>query len=109
MARDDADANSDVDLLVDVPPGAYAFVLGAMLMDALDLLGRRVDIVTWSALNPPSVNGCFVKRNACNPPGLRQKLRKVGVQECCRREAEGLDPGAMGADDSNIEGLAVIA
>jgi uncharacterized protein len=52
MARDDADANSDVDLLVDVPPGTSAFVLGAMLMDAQDLLGRRVDIVTRSALNP---------------------------------------------------------
>jgi predicted nucleotidyltransferase len=54
MPRDDADANSDVDLLVDVPPGASAFVLGAMLMDAQDLLGRRVDIVTRSALNPPA-------------------------------------------------------
>jgi len=36
----------------DLPPGASAFVLGAMLMDAQDLLGRRVDIVTRSALNP---------------------------------------------------------
>jgi uncharacterized protein len=52
MARDDARVDSDVDLLVDVPPGASAFVLGAMLMDAQDLLGRRVDIVTRSALNP---------------------------------------------------------
>lgn len=52
MARGDADMNSDVDLLVDVPPGTSAFVLGAMLMDAQDLLGRRVDIVTRAALNP---------------------------------------------------------
>lgn len=52
MARDDAGSNSDVDLLVDAPPGASAFVLGAMLMDAQDSLGRRVDIVTRSALNP---------------------------------------------------------
>lgn len=52
MARDDARADSDVDLLVDVPPGTSAFVLGAMLMDAQDLLGRRVDIVTRSSLNP---------------------------------------------------------
>jgi uncharacterized protein len=52
MARGDADMNSDVDLLVDAPPGTSAFVLGAMLMDAQDLLGRRVDIVTRSALNP---------------------------------------------------------
>lgn len=52
MARDDARAASDVDLLVDVPPGVSAFVLEAMLMDAQDLLGWRVDIVTRSALNP---------------------------------------------------------
>jgi uncharacterized protein len=52
MAREDARADSDVDLLVDVPPGTSAFVLGAMLMDAQDLLGRRVDIVTRSSLNP---------------------------------------------------------
>jgi uncharacterized protein len=52
MAREDARPDSDVDLLVDVPPGTSAFVLGAMLMDAQDLLGRRVDIVTRSALNP---------------------------------------------------------
>jgi uncharacterized protein len=52
MAREDARPDSDVDLLVDVPPGTSAFVLGAMLMDAQDLLGRRVDIVTRSSLNP---------------------------------------------------------
>lgn len=52
MAREDARADSDVDLLVDVPAGTSAFVLGEMLMDAQDLLGRRVDIVTRSSLNP---------------------------------------------------------
>lgn len=52
MARADARPDSDVDLLVDAPPGTSAFVLGAMLMDAQDLFGRRVDIVTRSSLNP---------------------------------------------------------
>ncbi len=52
MARGDADADSDVDLLVDAPAGISAFVLGEMLMDAQDLLGRRVDIVTRAALHP---------------------------------------------------------
>lgn len=52
MARGDADADSDLDLLVDVPAGISAFVLGEMLMDAQDLLGRRVDIVTQAALHP---------------------------------------------------------
>ena len=52
MARGDADESSDVDLLVDTPPGTSAFVLGEMLMDAQDLLGRRVDIVTRPTLHP---------------------------------------------------------
>ena len=52
MARDDADADSDVDLLVEPGPGASGFALGALLMDAQDLLGRRVDVVTPAALHP---------------------------------------------------------
>lgn len=52
MARGDASESSDVDLLVDVPPGVSGFALGALLMDAQDMLGRRVDIVTVAALHP---------------------------------------------------------
>lgn len=52
MARDDTDEDSDVDLLVETGPETSGFVLGALLMDAQDLLGRRVDIVTQSALHP---------------------------------------------------------
>jgi predicted nucleotidyltransferase len=52
MARDDADADSDVDLLVETTPQTSGFVLGALLMDAQDLLGRRVDVVTEAALHP---------------------------------------------------------
>ena len=52
MARDDAVASSDVDLLVETTPGTSGFTLGALLMDAQDLLGRRVDLVTESALHP---------------------------------------------------------
>ena len=48
MARGD----SDVDLLVTLPPGASALALGGLLMDAQDLLGRRVDVVTEPALHP---------------------------------------------------------
>jgi hypothetical protein len=51
MARGDANAQSDVDLLVEAP-GVSGFALGAMLMDAQDLLGRKVDIVTTAALHP---------------------------------------------------------
>ena len=52
MARDDADASSDVDLLVETAPDTSGFVLGALLMDARDLLGRRVDVVTEKSLHP---------------------------------------------------------
>ena len=54
MARGDADADadSDVDLLVTLPPGASALALGGLLMDAQELLGRRVDVVTEPALHP---------------------------------------------------------
>ena len=52
MARGDAGADSDVDLLVTLPPGASALALGGLLMDAQDLLGRRVDVVTEPALHP---------------------------------------------------------
>ena len=52
MARDDADASSDVDLLVETAPDTSGFVLGALLMDAQGLLGRRVDVVTEKSLHP---------------------------------------------------------
>ena len=52
MARDDADASSDVDLLVETAPDTSGFVLGALLTDAQDLLGRRVDVVTEKSLHP---------------------------------------------------------
>jgi len=52
MARDDANSTSDVDLLVESKEPVSGFSLGAMLMDAQDLLGRKVDIVTIQALHP---------------------------------------------------------
>jgi predicted nucleotidyltransferase len=52
MARGGADKSSDVDLLVRPLPGTSLLDLGGLLMDAQDLLGRRVDVVSESALNP---------------------------------------------------------
>jgi predicted nucleotidyltransferase len=52
MARDDANDASDIDLLVDAPPGTSGFTLGALLMDLQDVFGRRVDVVTENALHP---------------------------------------------------------
>ena len=55
MSRDDGkDTNdaSDVDLLVTLAPGISALALGGLLLDAQELLGRRVDVVTEASLHP---------------------------------------------------------
>lgn len=52
MSRDDANDNSDVDLLVTLTPGTSALALGGLLLDAQELLGRRVDVVTEASLRP---------------------------------------------------------
>ena len=52
MSRDDANDESDVDLLVTLAPGTSALALGGLLLDAQDLLGRRVDVVTEASLHP---------------------------------------------------------
>ncbi|MCK7495282.1 MAG: nucleotidyltransferase domain-containing protein [Comamonadaceae bacterium] len=51
MARGDADDDSDVDLLVTLAPGASGLALGGLLMDAQELPGRRVDLVTEGGLH----------------------------------------------------------
>jgi uncharacterized protein len=50
MARGDSGPDSDVDLLVRPLPGTSLLDLGGLLMDAQDLLGRRVDVVSERAL-----------------------------------------------------------
>jgi predicted nucleotidyltransferase len=52
MARGDARPGSDVDLLVEVPPGVSGLAIGGLVMDAQELLGRHVDVVTTAALGP---------------------------------------------------------
>lgn len=53
MARGDAHAQSDVDLLVDNTSAQLTgFELGALQMDAQDILGRKVDLLTPNALHP---------------------------------------------------------
>jgi predicted nucleotidyltransferase len=52
MQRGDAGADSDVDLLVTLAPGTSALALGGLLLDAQQLLGRRVDVVTEAGLHP---------------------------------------------------------
>jgi predicted nucleotidyltransferase len=52
MSRADSTEQSDVDLLVTLAPGTSALALGGLLMDAQELLGRRVDVVTEAGLHP---------------------------------------------------------
>ncbi len=51
MSRGDGSDNSDVDLLVTLAPGTSALALGGLLLDAQELLGRRVDVVTEASLH----------------------------------------------------------
>jgi uncharacterized protein len=52
MARGDAGADSDIDLLVSLPPGRSGLALGGLLMDVQDLTHRKVDVVTEAGLHP---------------------------------------------------------
>ena len=52
MSRGDGSDNSDVDLLVTLAPGTSGLALGGLLLDAQELLGRRVDVVTEASLHP---------------------------------------------------------
>jgi predicted nucleotidyltransferase len=52
MSRGDDSQGSDLDLLVTLAPGTSALALGGLLMDAQDLLGLRVDVVTEASLQP---------------------------------------------------------
>lgn len=45
VARGEADAESDVDFLVDMEPGRPALDLSELILDLQEMLGRRVDVV----------------------------------------------------------------
>ena len=61
VARGEADAESDIDLLVDMAPGRSLFDMGGLLMDLPEMLGHNVDIVT--------------------PQGLRDRIRDRVLKE----------------------------
>ena len=52
VARGDARDDSDIDLLVDAPPGAAIKELLALRATFEQILGRSVDLVTYGALKP---------------------------------------------------------
>lgn len=52
VARGDDDAASDIDLLVDLEPGADLLDLAGLEVELQDLLGRRIDLVPARMLRP---------------------------------------------------------
>lgn len=52
MSRDDANENSDLDLLVELEKGRTGFALGGFLQDVSELVHRKVDVVTEKSLHP---------------------------------------------------------
>ena len=51
VARGEADAASDIDLLVDIEPGRTLFDLSELIFDLQELLGHDVDLVTEKGLH----------------------------------------------------------
>lgn len=51
MARNDANKNSDLDLLVELEEGQSGFALGGFLEDVSSLIDRKVDVVTEKSLH----------------------------------------------------------
>jgi len=52
VARGEADAQSDVDLLVELERGRSLLDHAALMLDLESLLGRRVDVATERGLKP---------------------------------------------------------
>ena len=55
VARGEADAGSDVDLLVDLEPGRSLFDRAALVVDLQDLLGTTVDVVSEAGIPAEAV------------------------------------------------------
>lgn len=51
VARGEEEADSDIDILVELEEGRSLFDLGGLLMDLQKLLGRKVDVVTEKGLH----------------------------------------------------------
>jgi predicted nucleotidyltransferase len=52
MVRGQADAQSNIDLLVDLEPGRSVMDLGGLLMDLREHLNCKVDVMTEAMLKP---------------------------------------------------------
>ena len=85
MSRNDAREHSDVDLLVTLLPGTSALALGGLLLDAQQLLGRRVDVVTEASLHPALRARAGRRRAAVTPGPEADRVLVAHMQDCLAR------------------------
>jgi len=52
LARGEDDEESDVDLLVELEPGRSLLDLAELKVELEEVLGRRVDVITYDSLHP---------------------------------------------------------
>ena len=52
LARGEGDEESDVDLLVELEPGRSLLDLAELKVELEEVLGRRVDVITYDSLHP---------------------------------------------------------
>ncbi len=45
--------DSDIDILVEFPPNSTLFDAGGLLMDLQEVLGKKVDLVSYSGIKEP--------------------------------------------------------
>ena len=91
MSRDDGGdqtrESSDLDLLVTLAPGTSALALGGLLLDAQELLGRRVDVVTEAALHPATARQRNGKcRAVVNPGPEADRVLLAHMRDCLGRD-----------------------
>jgi hypothetical protein len=67
VARSDADAESDIDILVDLEPGRSLLDLGGLLVDLRAALERDVDVVVRSGLPPASAGSARLEPYEMRP------------------------------------------
>ena len=72
LARGEADAESDIDFLVELEAGRSLFDLGGPQMELETLLGRRVDVVTAGGLKA-RIRECMLREAlpVCQPEMVR--------------------------------------
>jgi len=52
FVRGDAKRNSDIDILVKLPPGSSLLDLVGLKMELVKKMGRKVDVLTFNSISP---------------------------------------------------------